>query len=626
MQIFKKHTTPAPKATLADRQQLINGTLKRYQSRRKQKLTSDINFELDLELKYVETTSKDEVHEEFIIKPESEDISDYQELFKTFYTKIRRLLILGAPGSGKTLLLLRLGEFLMDKAQEGKIFPVPIIVNLASWRSDESSFAEWLEKQLPHSAGEGGISKEYAKILIEENQVLPLLDGLDEIPAHHRASLLKALDKYLAKRQARVEIASSYPEVIICSRIKEFEELKIAPEIYGTVAIQSLTKTKVQETLSELALRNNLPAKRLLNDLQQYPILSEAVDTAFYVHSALSLYSDGKPKDDFFNSSTKEAQQKVIIQTYLNQQFKELNYPSSKARHWLGWLATGLAKSKKGVSFELADLQLYWLNRKKTSLIVYGLLFGLFFGLAASLLIGLVFDPFQGLFVGLAFVIIGGLLFGTLGDHTIQYKDTIGYKLKNIKLKSFLQYLAYGILEGLLGGLLGGLLLSPFGGLFFGLVFGLIIGLLFGLIFGLEKTFKQIQRFPKVENVYQRFKSEFLSSIVTTGGAGMLVLPILTLQSFSIVNNPFQDASYITTMLFGLLIGMAAGIFRSIFYEYFILYLLLLFHRVIPLRLVRFLNQTAEKTGLMEKDGGQWRFRHQLIQDALVLEYEAGKV
>ena len=45
-----------------------------------------------------------------------------------------------------------------------------------------------------------------------------------------------------------------------------------------------------------------------------------------------------------------------------------------------------------------------------------------------------------------------------------------------------------------------------------------------------------------------------------------------------------------------------------------------------PLQYVTFLDTIAEQSGLMEKDGGQWRFRHQLIQDYLSERYDVSTV
>jgi len=45
----------------------------------------------------------------------------------------RSLLILGAPGSGKTTMLLELARQLIARAREDVTYPIPMVFNLASW-------------------------------------------------------------------------------------------------------------------------------------------------------------------------------------------------------------------------------------------------------------------------------------------------------------------------------------------------------------------------------------------------------------------------------------------------------------------------------------------------------------
>jgi len=134
------------------REELLAGTLKRYKSRRKDKLNHELTFQINIELAYVETRTNDPVHRAFTFRPEEDRITDYQAFFDSFYHGRKRLLILGDPGSGKTLLLLRMGESLIEKAKADPVHPVPIIINLAGWRSGEESFEEWMTGQLVYSA------------------------------------------------------------------------------------------------------------------------------------------------------------------------------------------------------------------------------------------------------------------------------------------------------------------------------------------------------------------------------------------------------------------------------------------------------------------------------------------
>ncbi|MGF0172749.1 NACHT domain-containing protein [Streptomyces sp. Marseille-Q5077] len=100
----------------------------------------------------------------------------------------RRLLVLGAPGSGKTLLLVRLLLALIGERAAGG--PVPVLFPLASWDPTAVDLRAWMERKLVQDHAELGAAApgEYggttlAGMLLERRLVLPVLDGFDELPA-----------------------------------------------------------------------------------------------------------------------------------------------------------------------------------------------------------------------------------------------------------------------------------------------------------------------------------------------------------------------------------------------------------------------------------------------------------
>ncbi|QWA21481.1 NACHT domain-containing protein [Streptomyces sp. JCM17656] len=99
-----------------------------------------------------------------------------------------RLLVLGAPGSGKTLLLVRLLLALIEDRTTGD--PVPVLFPLASWNPTAVDLRGWMERKLVQDHAELGVPApaEYgdvslARMLLERRLVLPVLDGFDELPA-----------------------------------------------------------------------------------------------------------------------------------------------------------------------------------------------------------------------------------------------------------------------------------------------------------------------------------------------------------------------------------------------------------------------------------------------------------
>ncbi|WP_185124350.1 NACHT domain-containing protein [Streptomyces sp. TLI_185] len=129
------------------------------------------------------------------------------EIVEVFTTRVpgRRLLILGEPGAGKTMLLVRLLLGLLQSREAGS--PVPVIFPLASWDPDSRELDAWLAERLatdypglaspaPAASGPGQVTSR-ARALLDQHLIIPLLDGLDELPAHTRAVALDAVNRTL---------------------------------------------------------------------------------------------------------------------------------------------------------------------------------------------------------------------------------------------------------------------------------------------------------------------------------------------------------------------------------------------------------------------------------------------
>ena len=98
------------------------------------------------------------------------------------------LLVLGAPGTGKTTLLLELAQALLDRAERDQSQPMPVVFNLSSWAVRRKSLTEWLASELNERSD---VPRRLAREWIETEQILPLLDGLDEVAADHRRAWRK---------------------------------------------------------------------------------------------------------------------------------------------------------------------------------------------------------------------------------------------------------------------------------------------------------------------------------------------------------------------------------------------------------------------------------------------------
>jgi len=129
-----------------------------------------------------------------------------------------RLVVLGDPGSGKTMLMLRLMIDMLKRRKDRRekhpheSEPVPVFVPLTTWDPDNEDLRSWLEKSLaidypalarPFSTNED--QKSVLEALLDERLIVPVLDGLDEMPddLQHKAivKINEALDTAECPRQ-----------------------------------------------------------------------------------------------------------------------------------------------------------------------------------------------------------------------------------------------------------------------------------------------------------------------------------------------------------------------------------------------------------------------------------------
>ncbi|MET9411210.1 NACHT domain-containing protein [Streptomyces sp. NPDC002935] len=144
------------------------------------------------------------------------------EITQVFLERVptSRLVVLGGPGSGKTMLLIRLMLALVAERAEGS--PVPVLFPLASWNPTEETLESWMAQRLARDysglgAPESGPADHsgqvsHARALLEHRLILPVLDGFDEIPEPFRATALDAINAALPLGQP----------LVLSSRVTEY--------------------------------------------------------------------------------------------------------------------------------------------------------------------------------------------------------------------------------------------------------------------------------------------------------------------------------------------------------------------------------------------------------------------
>ncbi len=409
-----------------------------------------------------------------------------------------KLLILGAPGAGKTTTQLELAQELIKRAEEQPEYPVPILFNLSSWKDDRQSFTDWLMAELKSKYG---VSTKLGKDWLGNQQLLPLLDGLDELEPQRQELCVHAINQFLAS-----ETRPFY--LLVCSRSEEYSNYTTQLQLNGAIYLQPLTKNQICDYLTSI---NSIELwSTINNDLD----LLDLVKTPLLI-SITVLASQEISIEEWQHLNSTADRLQYLLDAYIERMltrdinsrtyFKNKTPNARKTRMWLVWLTKQMQIESK-TEFLIEEMQPN-LFKTKFSKIIYN---SIVWGVIQMLMFGLIFALIEGLIKGLIpdlitnqLELIKGLI-PSLIPKNIEPTPFIGVIYRAIyKLNSALKFgLIYGLQFGLIFGLINGLFgetrkhkLEEIGLIthnnFFNkinikwLIYGLIGGSIYGVIYGI---------------------------------------------------------------------------------------------------------------------------------------------
>ncbi|MFN8374174.1 MAG: protein kinase [Anaerolineae bacterium] len=261
-----------------------------------------------------------------------------------------KLLILGEPGGGKTTTLLELARDLLFRAEADQEHPIPVIFNLSSWSETHKPLTEWLVDEL---RGKYQVPRKIAASWVENDALLLLLDGLDEVAANQREGCVQAINAYRAEH--------GFVDVVVCSRVHDYDALTNRLKLNGAIVIKPLDDEHVDRYLASLGMgltgvRRMLAGDSTLRELARSPLMLSIIALAFRGVSDADL-----PRLD-----TPEAQRKHIFEVYVQRMFErrvgEKPYSQAQLTHYLSWLARKMEEHAQSV-FQIEKMQPSWLNK-----------------------------------------------------------------------------------------------------------------------------------------------------------------------------------------------------------------------------------------------------------------------
>ncbi|MBA2807885.1 NACHT domain-containing protein [Streptomyces sp. KM273126] len=270
-----------------------------------------------------------------------------------------RLVVLGAAGAGKSVLVLELArELLKRRGASGR---VPVVLPLSPWNPREHADPwKWaagaLAEAWPEALADAGLPpRDVARQLIGADLVLPILDGFDELPPALRVDALRSLHALLSGDQHFVMTSRTraYREAVEQTDLRlpgtaaiTLRTLSLA-DVAGLLRRSSRTRaggrTKWDPVLDRLAD----PGAAGTREVRR---LRTVLGNPLMVSLARTVYSDtvADPADlldaDRFHSV--RALERHLLSAYVDAVYgaeslrgDRTRWPAADARRWLAYLA-----------------------------------------------------------------------------------------------------------------------------------------------------------------------------------------------------------------------------------------------------------------------------------------------
>ena len=153
---------------------------------------------------------------------------------------------------------------------------------------------------IPHKTGQAWV---------DADQVLPLLDGLDEVASEHRAACVEAINTF---RQDYGLLP-----VVVCSRVTDYEALGTRLRLQGAVVTQPLTHAQVDSYLAQIGP----PLAAVRQALQDDPLLWEVLNTPLML-TIVTLTDAEEPVEAPHVSLTLDARRRDLFAAYVGRMFQ----------------------------------------------------------------------------------------------------------------------------------------------------------------------------------------------------------------------------------------------------------------------------------------------------------------
>jgi hypothetical protein len=604
-----------------NRQTVIDRLCMEYDKQLKDMLQDDGMMKLGLhERTDVISSSAQMINPRTDIPPETTPLPSGTTICGVYDNAGQRLLILGAPGTGKTTLLLDLAQKLLERAQSDPILPIPVILNLSSWASKKPPLISWLIDQIFLAYD---LSSPTSRALLEQDQWLLLLDGLDEVETSARSACIKVINQY--QKEHRVHL-------VVCSRSHEYLTQQDRLVVFRAVEIQPLQSEEVTKYLKDIG--KPTATVRRARALHNNPVLEQLLTTPLMLSVVIRAYR-GKAVKDLHGSV--DDQQRQIFTCYVERMLErgsaKSGFMPKQTLHWLTCLAKQMQQTYLA-EFYVEQIQPTWLPTQQAQRL-YQVVVWLGVGFVAALLLNLANLLTDGIFyhrsydllallrnfpfylvIGL-FIAIPSAIRGEIEPIEVLRWNWGPPKEELNELWKFLwgrkwSFLFFFLLPLVV--IIGGVNWTVLGRVYMGflesflwmLLLVLVPTLFIAMMLGLrkEKLEKKHRTSPN-QGIWRSAWNSLVIGLIYGPTIGLL----LGLLSRAVIREGGAFGNFVIGFETGLIIGLFIGLFSggTAFLKHFILRLILWCRSVMPWRYARFLEEAHERI-LLQRVGGGYRF------------------
>jgi hypothetical protein len=535
-----------------------------------------------------------------------------------------RLVVLGGPGSGKTALLIRLVLDLLVNRRAAAREPVPVLVPLASWQPAEQDLRTWLLRRLaidhpalaaPAPFALGGLG--LGEALLTQRLLLPILDGLDEMPPEQRRHALVGINDALRTGD----------RLVVACRTEDYREVVDPPagmpvKLRGAagIVLSAPGAEAVRGYLRREAGGSPAAAKRwapVLAVLDGGSAVGVALRSPLLVSMASTIYNPRPGEDagslpdparlcDAGRFRTVEQIEDHLFGAFIPAAYRRSRvWAAGPAERYLAFLARHLRDDCGGTT-DLAWWQLHRSAPRRLFLLLATGLWIVVVGVAA-LIAGL---HGVALATALALALGVGLMFGDAIER--QARSGLGSYSPVHGVRWSLGRLRLGLIAGILAGFGWGLPIGHVAGAYPGLVVGLLFGSIALLYFGVEAIEGAPANLARTADPDAVLAADRHTGLLIAGVWWLLVLVLSILTSL--------PAGAIRGGLgFGLAMGFVAahfGVSDSAWPVYAVTRCWLALRHHAPWRFAGFLAD-AHRRGVLRQSGAVYEFSHVQLQRRL---------